>query len=81
MVATNAKSERIDMRLSKEHKDLIEEAAALAGVTTTALATEALLQHAQAVIEQAKAPPIIARKPKRAKSERRSGTKPPMPPI
>lgn len=46
------KTERMDMRLSKEHKELIEEAAALAGVSATALATEAIVERAQAVIER-----------------------------
>ena len=43
--------------------------------------TQIRMPAMQAVIIMARVPPIIARKPRRARSARRSGAMPPMPPI
>src|SRR5688572_18785599 len=48
----SAQNARLDMRLRPEHKDLIEQAAAITGQTVTAFAMSALLEKAQQVLER-----------------------------
>ena len=52
MVTAKSKDQRLDMRLTSEHKELLEEAAALAGLSATAFATEAILARAHEVISR-----------------------------
>lgn len=46
------KTERLDFRLSEEHKELLERAAAITGQPVTSFAVSHLLQKAREVIEQ-----------------------------
>lgn len=46
------KTERLDVRLSPEHKELLEQAAAISGQPLTSFAVSFLLQKAREVIEQ-----------------------------
>lgn len=46
------KTERLDFRLSTEHKELLERAAAITGQPVTSFAVSHLLQRAREVIEQ-----------------------------
>jgi len=46
------KTERLDMRLSTEHKELLEQAAAITGQPVTAFAISNLLTRAREIIEQ-----------------------------
>ena len=46
------KTERLDMRLSAEHKELLERAAAITGQAVTSFAVSNLLEKAREVIEQ-----------------------------
>ena len=45
-----ARNQRIDMRLSADHKELIERAAALTGQPLSRFAVATLVEHAQEVI-------------------------------
>ena len=49
---TSTKTERLDVRLSAEHKQLLEQAAAISGQPVTSFAVSHLLQKAREVIEQ-----------------------------
>ena len=46
------KTERLDFRLSEEHKELLERAAAISGQPLTSFAVAHLLQKAREIIEQ-----------------------------
>ena len=46
------RTERLDFRLSEEHKELLERAAAITGQPLTSFAVSHLLQKARDVIEQ-----------------------------
>ena len=47
-----AKTERLDMRLTAEHKELLERAAALTGQPLTSFALSHLIEKAQAILDQ-----------------------------
>ena len=46
------KSERLDVRLSAEHKELLEQAAAITGQPLTSFAVSHLLAKAREIVEQ-----------------------------
>ncbi len=45
------KTQRLEMRLSPEHKELLEQAAALRGVAVTSFALTILVENARAIVE------------------------------
>jgi uncharacterized protein (DUF1778 family) len=63
--AGSLKSDRLDMRLSRAHKALIEKAAAASGQPVASFAVVALVQHAHAVLKQQGATQLSARDARR----------------
>ena len=51
-MTTTTKSERLEMRVSQEHKDLIERAAAITGQPVTAFAISNLVERAEEILDR-----------------------------
>ncbi|MBI2895463.1 MAG: DUF1778 domain-containing protein [Deltaproteobacteria bacterium] len=63
--ARAVKSERLDVRLSPDHKELIEDAAALAGQPTSAFAVSTLVERARQIVSDRETTVLSARDKRR----------------